>query len=70
MLMIPNDKTALLFALAGQPDDRKVEADADTGISAQTVRDLREMPSWPGGLVVNTPRENYPEVVVKIRRAN
>jgi hypothetical protein len=36
-------------------DDRKVEADKDTGISAATVKDLLAMPSSSSGLVVETP---------------
>lgn len=58
----------LLFALETQPEDRKVEADADTGISALTVKDLRLVPFWPDGLVLIAPSESYPELIVKIRK--
>jgi hypothetical protein len=51
----PKDKDGLLRALREQPLDRKVEADADTGITAATVAELIAMPSWPGGFVVDVP---------------
>lgn len=70
MDLIPADKAALIDCLFGQPDDRAVEADADTGILAKTVKALRELSSWPGGLRVTTPRENLPEAVVKISKAS
>jgi hypothetical protein len=68
MRLIPEDKAALIKCLIGQPDDRTVEPKADTGILATTVKELRELPSWPGGLVVTTPREDHPDLVVKISK--
>jgi hypothetical protein len=59
----------LISALIGQPDERKVEADEDTGVTEKTVAELRTRTTWPGGLVVTTPRENYPEAVVKISKS-
>jgi hypothetical protein len=58
----------------GQPDDRRVEADPDTGIKAKTVKELRALTTWPPGLVLETPRENYPgesypELTVRISKA-
>lgn len=70
MRMTPEDLPQLISALMGQPDDRKVEADEDTGILEKTVGELRARPTWPGGLVVETPRDPYPEAVVKISVAN
>lgn len=69
MRYAPSDLTALLRCLDGQPDNRRVMADADTGIQAGDVRELRGMSSWPPGLVVTTPRENYPESEVRISKA-
>jgi hypothetical protein len=65
MRYIPEDAAQLRVCLEGQPDDRKVEADPNTGIDAKTVKDLRALEAWPPGLVVDTPRENYPELTVK-----
>jgi Phage integrase family len=67
MRYLPEDAAQLRVCLEGQPDDRKVEADPDTGINAKTVKDLRALETWPPGLVVDTPRENYPELTVRIR---
>ena len=67
--LIPKNKDDLLLALGSQSDDRKVEADADTGITAKTVGDLRAMPAWPGGLRLEMPTENHPEQTVKISKA-
>jgi hypothetical protein len=68
MLLQPNDIDGLRQALFGLPGDMKVEADADTGISAKTVDELRAMTSWPPGLRVDTPRERYPESTVRISK--
>jgi hypothetical protein len=43
MRYIPEDAAQLRVCLEGQPDDRKVEADPDTGIDAKTVKDLRAL---------------------------
>ncbi len=66
MRLMPDTIEQLRQALMGQPGDRKIEADADTGITEKTVDELRARSAWPSGLVVETPRENYPEAVVKI----
>ena len=65
---VPKDYDELLIALLGQPDDRKVEADADTGVKATTVEGLRSLSSWPGGLVVETSALDLPELTVKISK--
>jgi hypothetical protein len=70
MRLIPADKAELIKCLKYQPEDRAVEADADTGIQAKTVKALRELATWPGGLVVDIPSEAYPELVVKISKAD
>ena len=69
MRYVPTSRRALLQVLENQPDDRKVEVDADTGVSASTVKDLRLVPSWPGELAVDVPSEDYPELTVKISKA-
>jgi hypothetical protein len=66
---VPEDAAALRLCLDDQPGDRNVEADPDTGIDAKTVQDLRARTTWPPGLVVETPRENYAEATVRISKA-
>jgi hypothetical protein len=65
---VPPDIEGLRAVLADQPDDKKVEADEDTGITEKTVAELRARTSWPRGLVLEIVRENYPEAVVKISK--
>jgi hypothetical protein len=48
-------------------DEVPVEASVETGISAKTVGELRQLSSWPGGLVVETPRD-FGHHVVKISK--
>jgi hypothetical protein len=38
-------------------------------VTEKTVAELRARSTWPGDLVVETPREDYPEAVVKISKA-
>jgi hypothetical protein len=66
MRLMPSTIEALRQALADQPGDRKVEADQHTGITEKTVDELRARSTWPNDLIIETPRENYPEAVVKI----
>ena len=66
----PKDIDQLRRVLEDQPGDRKVEADQDTGVTEKTVDELRARPMWPGNLVVTTPREGYPEAVVKISKGS
>ena len=73
MRFIPTDIDGLRRILDDErlSDDRKVEADEDTGLKVRTVGELRARSTWPKGLVVITPpREAHPEAVVKIRVAN
>jgi hypothetical protein len=70
---LPTDIDGLRTILNDErlPDDMKVEADEDTGVTEKTVGELRARRTWPrGGLVVVTPRESRPEAVVKISVAN
>jgi hypothetical protein len=69
MRLTPENKDHLLKAVETLRGEMPVEADKDTGISATTVEALRRLDRWPGGLLVETPREpNRPESVVKISR--
>jgi hypothetical protein len=65
----PKDKDRLLRALRGQPLDRSVEVDADTGIAAKTVQDLVSLPAWQGGFVLDVPSEQHRDLTIKISRA-
>jgi hypothetical protein len=52
-------------------DEMPVEASEETGISAKSVGELRRLSSWPGGLVVETPRDHsLPESKVKISKTS
>jgi hypothetical protein len=56
-------------AIADLPDEMKVEIAEGVGITATTVRELRALGSFPSGhekLRIVTPRERYPESVVRI----
>ena len=64
MRLDPENIDDLRKGLADQPGDRKVEADEKPSVNFA----LRAL--WPGGLVVETPRENYPEVVVEVSKAS
>jgi hypothetical protein len=66
----PKDIHQLRRVLEDQPGNRKVEADQDTGVTERTVDALRARPMWPGGLVITTPRGDYPEAVVKISKGS
>ena len=59
----------LRLAVAGLPQDMKVLAESDTGVSENTVEGLCGRTTWPVGLVVTTPRALHPKSVVKISRA-
>ena len=66
----PKSAGALQIALGGLPNSMAVEADPDVGVSAKTVGELRKATNWPENLAVTTPREHYPESVVKVSRAS
>ncbi|MFZ0263143.1 MAG: hypothetical protein WAL36_24660, partial [Pseudolabrys sp.] len=58
----------LHLALAGLPNNMKVKAHPETGVSEKTVDELRARTTWPAGLVVMTPRKLKPKSVVKISK--
>jgi hypothetical protein len=66
---VPANIHELHLALAGLPNDMKVKADSETGVSEKTVDELRARTPWPPGLVVTTPRKLRPRSVVKISKA-
>jgi hypothetical protein len=66
---VPANIHELHLAVAGLPNDMKVKADSETGVSEKTVDELRTRTTWPPGLVVTTPRKLRPRSVVKISKA-
>jgi hypothetical protein len=59
--------------IEGLPDEMKVEIAEGVGITATTVHQLRALEHFPSGhekLRIVTPRERYPESVVKIELAD
>ena len=66
----PKSTAALHIALGGLPDKMRVELDADVGVSAKTVGDLRKVTAWPENLVIATPQERYPDSAVKVSKAS
>jgi hypothetical protein len=67
MRFLPLNLGDLHTVLTRHLPDEPVEASEETGISAKTIGELRQLSSWPGGLVVETPRDLSPHVV-KISR--
>jgi hypothetical protein len=47
----PKSTAALHIALGGLPDQMRVEADKNIGVSAHTVGELRKVAAWPENLV-------------------
>ena len=66
----PKGIGALHIALGGLPDKMRVEADADIGVSAKSVGELRKLAAWPENLAVTTPRDLDPENAVKVSKAS
>ena len=64
----PKGIGALHIALGGLPDKMRVEADADIGVSAKSVGELRKLAAWPENLAVTTPLD--PENAVKVSKAS
>ncbi|MGC1857857.1 MAG: hypothetical protein WA725_14030, partial [Pseudolabrys sp.] len=58
----------LHLALAGLPNNMKVKAHPETGVSEKTVDELRARTTWLAGLGVMTPRKLKPKSVVKITK--
>jgi hypothetical protein len=66
---VPANVHELRLALVGLPQDMKVLAESETGVSECTVEQLCTRTTWPPDLVVTTPRKLHPKSVVKISKA-
>jgi hypothetical protein len=66
----PKSTAGLQLALGGLPNNMRVEADPDVGVSAKTVGELRKATTWPENLAIMTPQDHYPGNAVKVSRAN
>ena len=66
---VPANIHELQLALAGLPQDMKVLADSETGVSENTVEELCARTTWPPDLAITTPRKLQPKSVVKISKA-
>jgi hypothetical protein len=64
----PKSIAALQVALGGLPDAMHVEA--DRGVSAKTVGELRKVAAWPDNLVITTPQARYPESAIKVSKTS
>jgi len=66
----PKSVAALHIALAGLPDQMRVEAEPGIGVSAKTVGELRNVAAWPDNCAVATPQQRDPEHAVKVCKAS
>jgi hypothetical protein len=57
--------------LLGYRDNMRVEVETGVAITAKTVADLRALPTWPEGLVLNIHTDLDPRLsVVRVERAS
>ena len=56
--------------LSGLEHTMKVEIGTGVPLSANTVAALRALSEWPAALVVEIPREQSPDSVVKVRTSS
>ena len=57
--------------LLGYRDNMRVEVETGVAIAAKTVADLRTLPTWPEGLVLNIHVDLDPRLsVVRVERAS
>ena len=57
--------------LLGYRDNMRVEVEIGVAVTASTVADLRGLPSWPNGLVLNIHVDLDPRLsVVRVERAS
>jgi hypothetical protein len=66
----PKCISALQIALGGLPERMRVEADADTPLTARTVGQLRKLDTWPENLVLTVPEQYHAASCVRIGKAN
>ena len=57
--------------LLGYRDNMRVEVESDVTVTAKTVADLRALPTWPEGLVLDIHVDLDPRLsVVRVERAS
>ena len=57
--------------LLGYRDNMRVEVETGVAVTASTVADLRALPAWPDGLVLNVHVDLDPRLsVVRVERAS
>ena len=57
--------------LLGYRDNMRVEIESSVAVTAKTVADLRAVPTWPNGLVLNIHVDLDPRFsVVRVERAS
>ncbi|MPZ38646.1 MAG: hypothetical protein GEU95_11355 [Rhizobiales bacterium] len=66
----PKSVAAVHIALAGLPDQMRVEVDPGIEVSAKTVGELREVTAWPGNCAIATPQDRDPQSAVKVGKAS
>ena len=59
---------ALQMALGSLSDKIPVKVEADIGVSAKTVGDLRKVTAWPENLAVTTPQERHADSAVRVSK--
>jgi hypothetical protein len=64
----PKSVAALHIALAGLPDQMRVEVEPDIGLSAATVGELRNVTAWPENLVIATPQDRVADSTVRVSK--
>ena len=61
---------ALDIALAGLPDQTRVDVEPDIEVSAKTVGELRKLTEWPENLAITIPRARHDEMAVYVSKAS
>jgi hypothetical protein len=57
--------------LLGYRDNMRVEIETGVAVTAKTVADLRALPTWPNGLILNIHIDLDPRLsVVRVERAS
>jgi hypothetical protein len=66
-----NTSEEMQKVLLGYRDNMRVEVESDVAVTASTVADLRALPTWPDGLVLNIHVDLDPRLsVVRVERAS
>src|SRR6516162_1698326 len=64
----PKSVAALHIVLGGLPDNMRVEAEPNVGVSAKTVGQLRKVAAWPENLAIAVPQERFAGSVVMVSK--